>query len=77
MKKYFLIAGLLLATIASATFTSCDNVKSVDLKNDIDSMSYLQGMNIGSKIAPQLSFDPKMNKEEFIKGFKSGLYSNG
>ena len=73
MKKYFLIAGLLLATIATVTFTSCDNVKSVDLKNDIDSMSYIQGMNIGGRIAPQMSFDPKINKEEFIKGFKAGL----
>ena len=76
MKKYLFIAGLLLATITTATFTSCNCGTSVDLKNDIDSISYIQGMNVGSKIAPQLSYDQKMVKEEFIKGFKSGLFSD-
>ena len=76
MKKYLFFAGLLLATILTATFTSCNNVTSVDLKNDVDSISYIQGMNIGNRISPQMAYDPKINKEEFIKGFKSGLYSD-
>ena len=76
MKKSLFIIGLLLATITSATFTSCNKITSADLKNDVDSMSYIQGMNIGEKIAPQLSYDPQMDKDIFIKGFKAGLFSD-
>ena len=73
MKKFLFIAGILLATITTATLTSCNNVSSVDLKNDIDTMSYIQGMNVGSRIVPQMAYDPKINKEDFLKGFKAGL----
>lgn len=73
MKRVLYLAGILFI----ASLTSCNNFKSgADLKNDIDSLSYAQGMLVGENIAPQLSFDPKMDKEQFIKGFKSGLYAD-
>lgn len=77
MKKNLFI-GVVLTTIASAmAFASCDFIgTSCKLTNDIDSISYAQGMLVGTNIAPQMSYDPKMNKEEFLKGFKAGLKSD-
>lgn len=67
----------LVAVLFIASLTSCNFLKSgANLKNDIDSLSYAQGMLVGGNIAPQLSFDPQMNAEQFIKGFKSGLYAD-
>ena len=73
MKKALFFVGILLV----AGLTSCNGFKSgANLKNDIDSISYAQGMLVGGNIAPQLSYDPQMNTEQFIKGFKSGLYGD-
>lgn len=77
MKKCFYLVAVLFAAITTITFTSCGNFKSdAKLTNDIDSISYAQGMLVGSNIAPQLAYDNKMNVDEFIKGFKSGLMSD-
>ncbi len=74
MKKCFYLIVILFVAITTITFTSCENFRSgAKLTNDIDSMSYAQGMLVGSNIAPQLSYDKKMNIDEFLKGFKSGL----
>ena len=77
MKKCFYLIVILFVAITTITFTSCENFRSgAKLTNDIDSMSYAQGMLVGSNIAPQLSYDKKMNIDEFLKGFKSGLMSD-
>lgn len=78
MKRHFIIASLLLA-IATITFTSCNNKNDVVLttdSTDIDTLSYTQGIILGKNIAPQLASDPKINKNEFLKGFKKGLYGD-
>ncbi|MBO5720139.1 MAG: FKBP-type peptidyl-prolyl cis-trans isomerase [Bacteroidales bacterium] len=73
-KNLFIVATLFMAAIASTTFTSCSSDgTNCTLNNDIDSLSYIQGIMLGNNIAPQLSYDPKMDKEQFIKGFKAGL----
>lgn len=72
MKRYFYIVSLLFVAIAT-TFSSCNNKKEVALSNDVDTLSYAQGMILGKNLAQQLSYDPKINKDEFLKGFKSGL----
>lgn len=74
MKKNIFIVAIFSAILASASFTSCSsNGSNCTLSTEVDTLSYLQGMLIGSDIAPRLGFDPKMNKKEFLKGVKSGL----
>ena len=75
MKKFFYIVGLLLATIAT-TFASCNSKEGVELTNEIDTLSYAQGMILGNNLNPQLASDPKINKDEFLKGFKEGLFAD-
>lgn len=73
MKRYFYIVALILTVISATSFSSCNNKAEVTLSNKVDTLSYVQGIILGENLSQQLNYDPKINKDEFLKGFKSGL----
>lgn len=73
MKRYFYIVALILTVISATSFSSCNNKAEVTLSDKVDTLSYVQGIILGENLSQQLNYDPKINKDEFLKGFKSGL----
>lgn len=79
MKK--LINGSLFSLLISLVLTlfSCnEQISKVDLRTNIDSVSYAQGVLYASQVKDiftQLKLD-KVNKADFIKGFQEGFQIN-
>lgn len=70
MKKISVLAVTAIVSIGIA-FTSCDSKKSVSLKSDIDSVSYLVGASYGKGLKEQLAQYPIKpgNVDAMIEGF--------
>ncbi len=81
MKKILFISTLTVLVVACSTVKKVEVepvVPEVVLANDVDSMSYSFGINIGSNIDKNLESIPggKYNKELIIKGFSQALQSD-
>jgi len=70
MKKIRFLT-LLVITCAGFTFVSCDSQKSVNLKSDLDSVSYVIGAFQGYQLrmGVQQDPDPAINMDALITGF--------
>jgi len=70
MKKFRLLALLALVGVGF-TFISCDSRKSVNLKSDLDSVSYVIGSFQGYQIRMNVKQnpDPPINMDALISGF--------
>lgn len=74
MKKSILFSAVFATSVAALSLTSCNNCgSSCKLGNEVDSVSYAEGVLIGNMYAPQIKNDPKIDVKEFLKGFKSAL----
>ncbi|MFM7567067.1 MAG: FKBP-type peptidyl-prolyl cis-trans isomerase N-terminal domain-containing protein, partial [Flavobacteriales bacterium] len=67
MKKSILVSGLLLAS--TGVFAQKQS-KKVVLKNEIDSVSYLMGVNIGNSLGKEMS---EANFDLIVKGFQDAI----
>jgi len=67
MKKIILAAGLLVCTVSP--FAQKQS-KKVVLKNEIDSVSYLMGVNIGNSLGKEMS---EANFDLIVKGFQDAI----
>jgi len=72
MKKIGLLA-ITAFIMSGIAFTSCDSRKSVSLKSDIDSASYLLGANYGQGLRENVKNNPEppMNLDALIAGFNN------
>lgn len=78
MKKILFISVLAVAVMACSTAKKVEQLPQVPeivLANDVDSMSYSLGINLGSDFAKNLETIPggKFNKDLLIKGFTKSL----
>ncbi|MEG1574367.1 MAG: FKBP-type peptidyl-prolyl cis-trans isomerase N-terminal domain-containing protein, partial [Bacteroidales bacterium] len=74
MKKSILFSAVFATSVAALSLTSCNNCgSSCALSNEVDSVSYSEGVLIGNMYAAQIKNDTKIDVKEFIKGFKSAL----
>ena len=67
MKKIILAAGLLVCTVSAFAQKKS---KKVVLKNEIDSVSYLMGVNIGNSLGKEMS---EANFDLIVKGFQDAI----
>ena len=63
-------AAMMLSAVVSCQQKGAEINTNVKLSNDIDSVSYVLGLNLGSQFARDL---PEMSLEPFLAGFKKAL----